>query len=38
MRLLLTILHVIFSGFFWDIGVKKEATAVSLFEQRRLEV
>lgn len=29
MRLLLTILHVIFSGFFCDIGVKKEATAVS---------
>lgn len=29
MRLLLTILQVIFSGFFCEIGVKKEATAVS---------
>lgn len=34
MRLLLTTLHVIFSGFFCEMGVKKEATAVSSIRQK----
>lgn len=36
-RLLLTTLHVIFSGFFFEMGVKKEATAVSSFRPKNVK-